>query len=89
MEPLRRLADDGLLTPEVGVWCETKYRHLQNYAQMFATATKGKWGKRVYLDLFAGAGRVRVEGTDQILNGSPLIALDGPDERTPHVVHDL
>jgi three-Cys-motif partner protein len=34
----------------------------------------------VYIDLFAGAGKVKIEGTDKILLGSPLLALNVPDQ---------
>lgn len=84
-EPLDTLTDDGLLTPEVGDWSETKYRHLTNYSEMFATATKGTWGIRNYLDLYAGAGRVRIENTDRILRGSPLIGLSVRDPFDHHI----
>lgn len=76
---LPRLTDDGLLTPEVGSWGEEKYRLIANYAQMFATAMKRKWGVRVYTDLFAGSGRVRLKGTNQVIGGSPMLALSVAD----------
>jgi len=37
---------------------------------------KGKWGSRVYIDLFSGAGRARIKDTNRILPASPLLALD-------------
>jgi three-Cys-motif partner protein len=40
---------------------------------------KYKWGRRVYIDLYAGAGYNRVRGTDRILIGSPLLALTVAD----------
>lgn len=76
---LPRLADDGLLTPEVGSWGEEKYRLIANYAQMFSTAMKRKWDVRVYTDLFAGSGRVRLKGTKQVIGGSPTLALSVAD----------
>jgi three-Cys-motif partner protein len=36
---------------------------------------KNKWGQRVYLDLYAGAGYSRIQGTKTILKGSPILAL--------------
>ena len=69
----------------MGDWSETKYRHLTNYAEMFATATKERWEKRNYLDLFAGAGRVRIENTDRIHRGSPLIGLSVRDPFDHHI----
>jgi three-Cys-motif partner protein len=75
MSELDRLEDDGLVTPDVGAWGERKYRLVANYAQMFATSMKEKWDCRVYIDLFAGAGRARFRGTQTIIPASPLLAL--------------
>ena len=36
---------------------------------------KTKWDQRVYIDLYAGAGYSRVQGTSKFLKGSPIIAL--------------
>jgi three-Cys-motif partner protein len=68
------LKDDGLETPEIGPWGEHKYRLAQGYARVFATAMKGKW-HRVYVDLYAGSGRARIQGTGRIVSTSPLRAL--------------
>ena len=70
-----RVDDDGLLTPEVGAWAETKYRLLALYDELFSTGMKDKWDQRVYLDLYAGAGYSRVQGTTKLLKASPIIAL--------------
>jgi three-Cys-motif partner protein len=67
--------DDGLICPEVRRWSETKYRLISLYDELFATGMKNKWGKRVYIDLYAGAGYSRVQGTSTILKGSPMLAL--------------
>lgn len=67
--------DDGLATPDVGGWAETKYRLLALYDELFSTGMKNKWERRVYVDLYAGAGHSRVHGTNKFLKGSPLIAL--------------
>ena len=70
-----RVQDDGLVCPEIRRWAETKYRLLKLYDELFATGMKNKWGKRVYIDLYAASGYGRLKGTDTILMGSPLIAL--------------
>jgi three-Cys-motif partner protein len=74
-EHLTRLEDDGLMTPEVGPWGERKYRLVSIHAAMFARSMKWKWHCRVYIDLFAGSGRSRLQGTAQIIAASPVIAL--------------
>ena len=75
---LPRLEDDGLFTPEVGGWAEDKYRLVRNYAETFTTSMKGKWDHRVYIDLFAGAGRSRIEDSGVIVPASPILALELP-----------
>ena len=71
--------DDGLPCPEVGAWSETKYRLLALYDELFSTGMKNKWDQRVYIDLYAGAGYSRIQGTKTILKGSPIIALTVPN----------
>jgi three-Cys-motif partner protein len=72
---LPQLDDDGLVLPEARDWAETKYRLIGNYAEMFATSMRGKWDTRVYVDLFAGAGRARVRETQAIVPTSAMLAL--------------
>ncbi len=71
---------DGLIAPRVGAWAQRKYNLLEYYSKMFSTSMKDKWGSRVYIDLFAGAGKAYLEGTNRIVNTSPLIALGVPDK---------
>jgi len=65
---------DGAL-PEVGPWAEKKYDHLKTYVTMFSTGMRKKWPTRVYVDLFAGAGKAAIEGTSRVVPSSALIAL--------------
>ncbi len=71
--------DDGLPIAEVGSWAEDKYRLVSLYDKLFSTGMKRKWDARVYIDLYAGPGFARVEGSQRILWGSPLLALGVPD----------
>jgi len=73
---LPTLNDDGLIVEEIGSWGEEKYRLLSLYSQMFAASMKNKWQCRVYIDLFAGSGRSRIKGTNKIIAGSPVVALN-------------
>jgi three-Cys-motif partner protein len=66
---------DGLIIPEVGLWAETKYRLFSLYDALFSSGMRHKWDKRVYVDLYAGAGINRIRGTQRLVYGSPLIAL--------------
>src|SRR5579864_1118438 len=70
-----RVEADGLITPEVGGWAETKYRLLALYNELFSTGMRNKWDQRAYVDLYAGAGYSRIQGTNRFLKGSPIIAL--------------
>ena len=63
----------------MGGWAETKYRLLALYDELFSTGMKNKWDQRVYLDLYAGAGYSRIQGTRKFLKASPLIALTAPN----------
>jgi len=73
---LQPLQDDGLHTPSVGVWALRKYELLGYYASLFASSMAGKWDERVYVDLFAGAGRARIKHSPNIIPTSPSISLD-------------
>lgn len=73
------VADDRLVTPEVGSWAEDKYRLLALYDELFSSGMKQKWDTRVYIDLYSGAGHSHIRGTKKFLKGSPLIALTVPN----------
>jgi three-Cys-motif partner protein len=79
MSEVAQPPDDGLSCPEVGAWTEDKHRMVSLYATMFSSAMKNKWGKRIYLELYAGAGHSRVRGTQKTILGSPLRALTVED----------
>ena len=66
---------DHLALPEVGAWTEEKHRLVSVYAALFSKGMKKKWGKRIYVELYAGAGYSRIRGTQKIIFGSPLRAL--------------
>jgi three-Cys-motif partner protein len=69
---------DGLITPEVGLWAETKYRLFALYDTLFSSGMRHKWNKRIYIDLYAGAGINLIRGTQRLVYGSPLLALTVP-----------
>ncbi len=86
---LSYLQDDGLPTPEVGSWVEGKYRLVSSYDSLFSRGMKNKWDCRVYIDLFAGAGRSRIKGTNRILPGSPLLALSVQDKFDKYIFCEM
>jgi three-Cys-motif partner protein len=69
------LRDEQGELPEVGPWAERKYELLRHYLSLFATGMRKLWRTRIYVDLFTGAGRAVVEGTDKRVPTSALIAL--------------
>ena len=74
MEQFDDFPDDGLTTPEIGIWGIEKYRLISCYAAMFSKTMANKWDCIVYLDLFAGAGRARIKENNKIfLNFLELI----------------
>ena len=70
------VADDGLLSYEIGPWAEDKYRRLGMYAEMFATGMKNAWETRVLLDLFAGPGAQPIAWHEPALPGITVDHLE-------------
>jgi three-Cys-motif partner protein len=58
------------------------------YDQMFATGMKNQWQEMVYLDLFSGSGYSQIRGTSDILQASPLLALQIPDRFSRYIYCD-
>lgn len=71
--------DDGRICPEVGAWTEQKHRLVALYSTLFSSGMKAKWNKRIYVELYAGAGHSRIRGTPRVIPGSPLLALKVSD----------
>jgi three-Cys-motif partner protein len=70
-----QVEEDGLPCPEVGAWTEVKHNFSSLYAKLFSSGMKDKWRKRIYVELYAGAGYSRIRGTSRVIAGSPLRAL--------------
>lgn len=88
-QAVQTLDDDGLYLPVVGAWAERKYRLIASYAQMFSSAMKSKWDVRVYLDLFAAAGRAKIKETDRIVPTSASLAIGVRDPFDKHVFCEI
>jgi three-Cys-motif partner protein len=73
------LTDDGLLTPPIKAHSLKKYQAISYYLKIFSTSMKDRWTNRVYIDLFSGSGRAKVEDQGIIVPGSPLLALGVAD----------
>ena len=69
-------AEDGLLMRESGAWVAEKLDYLRRYLDTFTTAMREKpWRGLNFIDLFSGPGKCKIRKTQQILLGSPLLAL--------------
>lgn len=71
-----QIVDDGYLIPECNKWAREKLDYLSRYLEAFSTALKSRFSHRCYVDVFAGAGKNKIKGTEDIVLGSPLIALN-------------
>lgn len=71
--------DDGLIAPEVGPWTVEKHAMVSLYSTLFASGMKEKWSRRIYVELYAGAGYARIRGASKLVLGSPLRALKVKD----------
>lgn len=76
--------DDGLLLRSVGYWSKDKLRYLAGYMDIFTTSMHDKWFT-VYVDLFAGPGKSKIRDSNEIIKGSPLVALDLPYAFGKHI----
>jgi len=70
--------EDGLELPIVGSWAKQKYRIVYEYNELFSSGMKKYWDKRVYIDLYSGAGKAKIEKSNQVLYSSPLLSLKVP-----------
>ncbi|MFN0038111.1 MAG: three-Cys-motif partner protein TcmP [Burkholderiales bacterium] len=68
---------DGLPLTCVGPWAEHKHARVRKYVDISRAVRKkfvtGKGGA-TYIDLFSGPGRARIRGTNQVIDGSCLVA---------------
>jgi three-Cys-motif partner protein len=69
---------DGLPLDEVGPWAKEKHDRLRKYLDASRAArrkfTEGSGGS-TYVDLFSGAGRAIIRDTDELIDGSPIVAF--------------
>ena len=75
---------DGLPAMPVGEWARDKHALLKLYIEI----TRGARGKFIgagkagatFIDLFSGPGRAYIKGTDDFIDGSPLVAWKASTE---------
>lgn len=74
-EPLAT-ASDGLPARATGPWVLDKKHYLERYLDIFSRGVVRKWaGKLSYVDLFSGPGRSTIRGSQEDVEGSPLVSL--------------
>jgi three-Cys-motif partner protein len=70
--------EDGLPRELVGEWARDKYARLAKYIDISRAVRARFIGPKnagaTYIELFAGPGRVRIKDSDQVSDGSPLVA---------------
>jgi three-Cys-motif partner protein len=79
---------DNLVTPPVGSWAKRKYKVVYEYNELFSSGMKNNWENRIYIDLYSGSGKSKIEKTGQILYSSALLALKVPDKYDKYIFCD-
>jgi len=80
-KPVKLDPDDGLIIGEVGPWATEKHERLRKYIQASHGARarflrpQGTGGAS-YIELYSGAGRSVIKDTNQIINGSAVVAFN-------------
>lgn len=70
------MGSDDLQIDEIGPWSEIKLEIIRKYAAAYSTIlAKQPRLAHIYVDAFAGAGVHRSRETDELVQGSPLVAL--------------
>lgn len=72
---LRGLEDDQLYTPFIKLHSLEKIRLHNYYVSLFTMSMRHRWPQRVYLGLYSGAGRARVEETGEIVETTAMSAF--------------
>jgi len=74
---LPTFASDGLPARLTGQWVHGKKYYFCRYLDIMTHGVGRKWqGKLAYVDLFSGPGRSIVRGSQEEVDGSPVLALD-------------
>jgi three-Cys-motif partner protein len=72
--------EDGLRREIVGEWVEDKHLLLRAYVDITGP-TRAKYTSRSYCDLYCGPGRARLKDTDDVVDGSAVLAVKQAAER--------
>jgi three-Cys-motif partner protein len=69
------LVPDGLYAPEIAEHSLEKIKRHNYYAALFACSMAGKWQHRVYIGLYAGAGRAVIKGSGHLVETSAVAVI--------------
>lgn len=83
------IADDGILAPVIGDWGEEKYKLISYYSRLFAVGMSKLWKNRVYIDLYAGAGRAKIRNTERFVDTSAVLAYKPDIPFTHYIFSDM
>jgi len=81
--------NDGLVMRAAGEWVKFKLDYLSRYIDIFETSMRRKWDRRFYIDLLSGPGKNRIKKTNEVLFGSPLIALTTKYPFTNYIFNEI
>ena len=79
---------DNFVTPTVGTWAKRKYKLVYEYNELFSSGMKNNWENRIYIDLYSGSGKSKIEKTGQVLYSSALLSLKVPDKYDKYIFCD-
>lgn len=74
---------DGLRRAIVGNWAPEKHLRLQKYVDITRAVRRKFGGNATYIDLYCGPGRARMRQTDEVGDGSAIVAAIEAGTRVP------
>ncbi len=77
-DPIIPASNDGFAIREIEKWNVEKYRLIGKYIETFTQSMRERSEDMIYVDLTAGSGINKIKETDDLILGSPLIALSNP-----------
>lgn len=80
--------DDGLYLPTIRPHSLEKIRLHNRYAEMFTSSMRNKWPQLCYIGLYSGAGRARIDSTNEIVETSAISVLRQANPFTHYIYVD-
>ena len=86
---ISEVPDDSFYTAITKEHSLDKYRAISVFLNIFSTGMKNKWDELVYIDLFSGPGKSKIETSKKIYPGSPWLALTAKDKFQKYIFCEL